>query len=359
MADNNGQEKTEKATPRKLRKSREEGQVARSVEISNFAVFSAGMFALLVSRSFLGKQFYSFTQNIFENLNSFNIQLNLLQVYAVKWMLFFLGTTAPFFIGIIFFTLAANILQVGFKITPKALRPKFDKLNPLKGIKKVFFSAQSFVETIKSLLKFSIIGYLVYIFILDMTEETTTLATFSIIDILKFMSEGAKSLIVKLSLIYAVLAAADFVYQKYKFNKEMMMTKQEVKEEVKQTEGNPEIKGRIKSVQMEMARKRMMKELPTADVVITNPTHLAVAIKYDPLKNNAPVVIAKGADLLAQRIKEIAKENNIYIYEDKPLARLLYRSCEIGQEIPEALFEAVAKVLAFVYGLRKKRKKIV
>ncbi len=359
MADNNGQEKTEKATPRKLRKSREEGQVARSTEISNFTVFSAGMLTLMLSRSFLGSQFYGFAKGIFENLNTLNIRINLLQMYATKWALFFVISTAPFFLGILVFTLAANILQVGFKITPKALMPKFDKLNPLKGLKKVFFSSQSFVETVKSLMKFVIIGYLVYIFISDMTEETTGLASYSVVDILQFMSDKAYSLIIKLSLMYAVFAAADFIYQKYKFKKDMMMTKQEVKDEVKQTEGNPEIKGRIKSVQMEMARKRMMRELPTADVVITNPTHLAVAIKYDPLKNNAPVVIAKGADLLAKKIKEIARENGIYIYEDKPLARLLYRSCEIGDEIPEALFEAVAKVLAFVYGLRKRRKSIV
>ncbi len=359
MADQNGQEKTEKATPRKLRKSREEGQVAKSMEISNFAVFSAGMFTLLFTRTFLAKQFYVLSRGIFENLNSLDLKINLLQMYATKAVLFFVISTAPFFAGVFIFAFAANVLQVGFKITPKALRPKFDKLNPLKGIKKVFFSAQSFVETIKSLLKFLIVGYLIYIFIEDLIHETTNLANFAVIDILKFMSNSVFHLIIKLSLLYAILAAADFIYQKYKFKKEMMMTKQEVKEEVKQTEGNPEIKSRIKSVQVEMARKRMMKELPTADVVITNPTHLAVALKYDPLKNGAPVVIAKGADLLAQRIKEIAREHDIYIYEDKPLARMLYRSCDIGQEIPEALFEAVAKVLAFVYGLRKKRKQIV
>ncbi len=359
MANKGGQEKTEKATPRKLRKSREEGQVAKSQEISSFAVFSAGMLSLLATKAFIGGKFFAFTQYIFLNLNSLDIKVNLLQMYAVKGLLFFIVTTFPFFVAVFVIALGANILQVGFKITPKALMPKFSKINPFSGLKRVFFSAQSFVETLKSLLKFVLIGWIVYSIIEGIIQESSQLITLSVPDILNFFVTNTVKLTIKLIIVYAVLAAADFIFQKYKFNKDMMMTKQEVKEEVKQTEGNPEIKSRIKSVQAEMARKRMMKALPTADVVITNPTHVAVAIKYDPLKNNAPVVLAKGIDNLAQKIKEIARENNIYIYEDKPLARLLYKACNIGDEIPESLFEAVAKVLAFVYNIRKKRKSIV
>jgi len=359
MANKGGQEKTEKATPRKLRKSREEGQVAKSQEISSFAVFSAGMLSLLATKAFIGGKFFAFSTYIFMNLNNLNIKMNLLQVYAIKAFLFFVITTFPFFLGVFIFALAANILQVGFKITPKALMPKFNKLNPFSGIKRVFFSAQSFVETLKSLLKFVLIGWVVYSIIQGIIKESSQLTTFSIADIMNFLVTNTTKLAIKLIIVYAVLAAADFIFQKYKFNKDMMMTKQEVKDEMKQTEGNPEIKSRIKSVQAEMARKRMMKALPTADVVITNPTHIAVAIKYDPLKNNAPVIIAKGVDNLARKIKEIARKNNIYIYEDKPLARMLYKTCDIGEEIPEALFEAVAKVLAFVFNIRKRRKKIV
>lgn len=357
MANNSGQEKTEKATPRKLEKSREEGQVAKSQEISSFAVFGAGMLILLMSQSLIGEQLSSLSVNIFAHLNELELKVNLIQIYAIKGMYYFLMALFPFFTGIFIITLAANILQVGFKISPKALRPKFSKLNPLTGLKKVFFSSQSFVETFKSIAKFIIITWIVYFIVDDLIDNAAKLADYSIYDIVGYMSATGYSLIIKLSLVYAVIAISDFIYQKYKFAKDMRMTKQEVKDEMKQSEGNPEIKGRIKSVQAEMARKRMMKELPTADVVITNPTHFAVALKYDPMKSNAPVVIAKGMDNLAQRIKKIARENDIYIYEDKPLARLLYKHCEIGMEIPNELFEAVAKVLAFVYGLKNKTKK--
>ncbi len=359
MADVNGQEKTEQATPRKLQKSREEGQVARSTEISSFAVFGAGMIILLLSQKIVASNMSALASEIFTNLSTLELSYSMLQIYAVKGLYYFIISTFPFFAGIYVITLAANILQVGFKITPKALQPKFSKLNPLTGLKKVFFSSQSFVETFKSLIKFIIIFWIVYIIISDLIPQTMKLAGYSIYDIVKFMSSAAYSLIIKLTIIYAVIAAADFVYQKFKFKKEMMMTKQEVKDEMKQTEGNPEIKGRIKSLQTEMARKRMMKELPTADVVITNPTHFAIALKYDPMKNGAPVVVAKGMDNLAQRIKKIAAEHNIYIYEDKPLARMLYKTCEVGDEIPQKLFEAVAKVLAFVYNLKNKTKKSI
>lgn len=359
MGNKSAQEKTEQATPRKLQKSREEGQVAKSTEISNFVVFGAGMMILLMSKGIIGDQLSDLSISIFANLNELEIKVNLLQIYAIKGLYYFLVATFPFFTGIFMVTLAANILQVGFKITPKALRPKFSKLNPIKGLKKVFFSSQSFVETFKSILKFALISWIVYFILADIIKEATKLADYSILDIVAYMSSTAYSLIIKLALVYAVIAIFDFIYQKYKFKKDMMMTKQEVKDEHKQTEGNPEIKGRIKSLQVEMARKRMMKELPTADVIITNPTHFAIALKYDPMKSNAPRVLAKGIDSLALKIKEIAKEHNIYIYEDKPLARLLYKHCEVGEEIPAELFEAVAKVLAFVYGLKNKTKKTI
>ncbi|RMD50509.1 MAG: flagellar biosynthesis protein FlhB [Ignavibacteria bacterium] len=359
MADVNGQEKTEQATPRKLQKSREEGQVARSNEISSFAVFGAGMLILLMTKNNVAHQLGELATEIFANLNTLELHYSLLQLYAVKGLYYFVMSTFPFFAGIYVITLAANIFQVGFKITPKAIRPKFSKINPLQGLKKVFFSSQSIVETFKSLAKFVVVFWIVYIIVEGLITEAMKLAAYTIPEIVQFMSDSAYTLIIKLTLVYAVIAAADFIYQKYKFKKDQMMTKQEVKDEMKQTEGNPEIKGRIKSVQAEMSRKRMIQELPTADVVITNPTHFAVALKYDPMKNGAPVVIAKGMDGLAQKIKSIAREHNIHIYEDKPLARMLYKVCDVGDEIPNDLFEAVAKVLAFVYNLKNKTKKSI
>ncbi len=354
MAKSTGQEKTEQATPKKLEKSREEGQVAKSTEISNFAVFGTGMLILLIGQTNLASQLSELSINVFANLNNLQIKYELIQIYAIKGFYYFFFATLPFFAGIYVITLAANILQVGFKITPKAMYPKFSKINPFKGLKKVFFSSQSFVETFKSILKFVVIFWIVYYIISDFMGDIMKLPNYSVLDIVKFMSIAAYSLTIKLILVYAFIAAADFIYQKFKFSKDMMMTKQEVKDEMKQSEGNPEIKSRIKSVQAEMSRKRMMKELPQADVIITNPTHFAVALKYDPVNETAPKVIAKGIDSLALKIKKIARENDIHIYEDKPLARLLYKTCEVGDEIPANLFEAVAKVLAFVYGLKNK-----
>lgn len=355
-----GQEKTEQPTHKKLEDSREKGQVAKSTEISSFTIFSSGLLILFAVQGFIGNQLASIAQYVFQSLHTLELTSNVIQLYALKGFLFFVITLSPFFIGIIVFALLVNVLQVGFRITPKALAPKFEKLNPLKGIKKVFFSSRSIVEVVKAFAKLAIIGLFMYLTLSGLIMYSTNLLDHSVGEIVTYMASSAVSFLWKIILVYAVLAVADFLFQKYKFKKDMKMTKQEVKDEHKQTEGDPAVKGHIKSKQMELTRNRMIAEVAKADVVITNPTHYAVAVKYDSMKNSAPVVLAKGMNQVAFKIKEEARKHNIPLYEDKPLAQALYKSCEVGQEIPEKLFHAVAKILAFIYKARStKRKSIV
>ncbi len=358
MAETDGQEKTEQPTGKKLEESREEGRVAKSMEISSFAVFTTGMIMVYLTQGLLSSRITNFSLNIFRNLDVLTVNNNMLMGFAKQAISFFLVTLIPVLAVLFIVSLGANIAQVGFKISPKALMPKFDKINPLSGIKKVFFSSGSLVELLKSILKLVVIGWFTYTFLVHFIIESSSLVELSITGILKFMVSASYGLIWKITMIYIVIAALDFIFQKKKFKKEMMMTKQEVKEENKQTEGDPQIKARIKRLQYQAAKKRMMQNVPKADVVITNPTHYAIALKYNSPEDTAPKVLAKGVDELAQRIKQIAKENGVPLHEDRELARALYKVCDVGDEIPSALFKAVAQVLAYVYQLKNNKKRM-
>jgi len=361
MAEVDGQEKTEQASGKKLSESRDRGQVAKSIEINSFAVFTTGLLMLFMTQSHISKNIGELSIKLFGELDKFQLEKEIIQEYALKGMMFFFITLAPVFAGLMLIALIATYGQIGFKITPKALFPKMSKFNPLTNIKSMFFSTKSLIEVSKSLIKLILIGAFTYWILSDIIYTSRGLVEYSIDEIVSYMIDAAYSLLWKLGLFYAMLAAADFAYQRFSFRQEMMMTKQEVKEEYRQTEGDPFIKSKIKSVQMSMARKRMFKELPTADVVITNPTHFAVALKYEIGNSAAPKVIAKGMDELARKIKSVAAENNIPMHEDRELARALYRMCDVGDEIPASLFKAVAQILAYVFQLRdnKKKKSIV
>ena len=234
------------------------------------------------------------------------------------------------------------------------MRPKFSKINPLSGFKRIF-SKDSLFELVKSIVKVALIIYVAYTSIKDHQNDLFLLYDIPLLQVVLLVGTIVIDTGLKISLIYIFIGIADFVYQKHKFKEDMKMTKQEVKDEFKNTEGNPEIKGRQRSKMREASQRRMMQSLPSADVVITNPTHYAVAIKYDAQQHSAPVVLAKGEDFLAQKIKEVAKENNVEIVENKPLARMLYANVDVGQEVPPELYQAVAEVLAFVYSLRENR----
>jgi len=359
MANNEGQEKTEEATSKKLSDSREEGQVAKSQEMSSFAVFSGGLFILFAFKDFMANQIGGMTKYIFNSLDVLTLNMNIVQLYFLKALGFFALTMAPVLVGLMAIGFVSNVGQIGFKISLKALKPKMSKFNPISGIKRIFFSSRSLVEVLKSLAKLFVIGLFTYWVLEDIIKDSVLLIDHSIVKIVEFMVDSAVILVWKLALVFAVIAIADFIFQKYKHKKDLMMSKQEVKDEAKQTDGDPEVKARIKAIQFETAKKRMMQDVPTADVVITNPTHFAIAIKYEPQKDAAPFVVAKGMDSLAQRIKKIATENGVPLHENRELARALYKVADVGDQIPAELFQAVAQILAYIFNLRSSKKSIV
>ena len=358
MPEVDGQEKTEQATGKKIQDTREKGQVARSAELNSLAVFSIGLLVLFLFKNHIGSKLSELSIFIFSSLDVLEVNLSILKIYAIKAALFFLITMSPLLAALVIISLVSGYGQVGFRITPKALIPNFGRMNPVKGIKNKFFSVTPWVELIKSIFKLLIIGGFSYFILSDMIINSVGLVDYSVEGIVYFMLDNSIDFLWKVSLVYAILAFADFAYQRHKHKKDLMMTKQEVKDEYKQTEGDPLIKGHIRRKQLEMAKSRMIKEIPTADVVITNPTHYAVALKYEMNRKSAPRVVAKGVDFLAQRIKEVAKENNVPVHEDVFLARALYKACDIGDEIPEKLYRAVAQILAYIYKQKNRKKKL-
>ena len=244
-------------------------------------------------------------------------------------------------------------VQVKWKVTLKPLQPKPNKINPISGFKRMF-SKDKIFELIKAVVKVGILFYVVYQALKDEWGMIVNIYQLDIWSAVSLIVSTVLNIAFQITAVFFVIAFADWMYQKRKFNNDMKMTKQEVKDEYKNTEGNPQIKGQIRRKMQEASRRRMMQELPEADVVITNPTHLAVALKYDKEVAEAPIVVAKGADYLAGRIREVAKENKIEIVENKPLARMLYHNVELGEQIPPELYQMVAEILAYVYGLQGK-----
>ncbi len=352
--DGEGGEKTEPATQKKLEDARKEGQVAKSREIAN-GVGLLGLFLVLKLWSGpLGIRFIQSFNAVYTRIPEVCKLLGgvspsrEITVIVRSVMLQMLIMLAPVFIVGYLIAFLCDYVQVGWKPTAKPLQPKLSKLNPMKGFKKIF-SAQAIVELIKSILKIGLIGIITYTYIKNQWRLLFALLDMPVMQAIQLIGNTVINLGIRISAVYLIISAGDFAYQKWKFNKDMKMTKQEVKEEYKNQEGNPEIKGKIRQRMREASQRRMMQSVPTADVVITNPTHYAVAIKYDSEIAPAPIVVAKGSDFLAQKIKELAKENDIRIYEDKPLARMLYANVEVGTMIPPELYTAVAEVLAFVY----------
>src|SRR3990172_10269498 len=259
----------------------------------------------------------------------------------------------PFLVLVALAGIVSNILQTGFVFSPKALGVKFERINPAEGIKKIL-SLRSIMELFKSVIKITIVGYTSYRLIKSEFHNFSLLLDADVNYIFSYMGHLTLKLVIWTGIVILILAAIDLGYQKWQFAKNLRMTREEVKEEYKQQEGDPMIKSRIRSLQREMSRKRMMADVPKADVVITNPVHIAIAVMYKHAEMNAPVVVAKGAGVIAEKIKEIAIQHGIVIVENKPLARTIYRIVEIGEEIPSNLYKAVAEILAYVYKLRKK-----
>ena len=354
-----GGEKTEDATAKKLDDARKEGQVAKSKEVQN-AVTLIGLFLTLkFSIGFVMENFMGMFQNFYnripdvQGLTAGEIKMGTFQLRLRGMMLRTLLVMAPFLLVGLVLSFLADYAQIPWKVTGKPLQPKLSKLNPLNGFKRIF-SMQSVVELLKSILKIGLIGFFVYKTMKDQANVIYLLFQMSLWDGIIASGNMAVSLGLRISIIYILIAVLDFAYQKHKFKEDMKMTKQEVKDEYKEAEGDPQIKGQQRQRMRDASRRRMMQDIPKADVVITNPTHFAVAIRYDTDVAPSPTVLAKGQDYLAARIKEVARDNRIEIVENKPLARMLYHNVEIGEQVPPELYEAVAQVLAYVYHIQGK-----
>lgn len=359
FAEGQGGEKTEPATEKKLSDARKEGQVAKSREIANGLGLLALFVVLRVWVGIMGQQFLDVFANIYGRISETVIFWRggmpgndiylvfreiLIQVVIITGPLAIVGVIVAF---------VSDVVQVGWKPTSKPMQPKFSKMNPISGFKKII-SLNSLVELIKSIAKIGLIVYICYNYLQDKWTLLFLLYDMPLLQALQLVATTVTDLGIRVAAVYMIIAAADFIYQKVKFARDMRMTKQEIKDEYKQQEGDPQIKGKIRQRMREASQRRMMQDLPKADVVITNPTHYAVAIKYDPEVADAPIVLAKGEDYMAAKIKEVAKEHKIEIVENKPLARMLYANVEIGQAVPPELYQAVAEVLAFVYHLQGK-----
>ncbi len=357
--DGEGGEKTEPATAKKLREAREEGKVAKSKDLGSAVDLLVLFLVMKIFISFIGESLFQVFGMVYNQIpaivydSSSGMAPNTATAVLQSVLIELIKIILPFLLIGLVVAVLVGILQVGWKVTTKPMQPKLSKFNPLNGFKRMF-SKDSLFELLKSILKIGVIIYIAYSAINEHSDELFLLYDISLMRAIMLTGEIIIDTGIKIAVVYLVLGVADWFYQKHKFNEDMKMTKQEVKDEFKNTEGNPEIKGRQRSKMREVSQRRMMQDIPKADVVITNPTHLAIAIQYDPDVAKAPVVLAKGADYVARKIREKAKECNIEIVENKPLAHSLYGSVEIGEEIPPELYHPVAEILAMLQKYRNK-----
>ncbi|MFN3534377.1 MAG: flagellar biosynthesis protein FlhB [Desulfatiglandales bacterium] len=347
-------EKTEKATPRRRTEARKRGKVLHSREISNFAV----LLALCLFLMLIGGFFWKNSQDILifgiEKLSQKEISEQSLRstIFFLSWR--FVITIFPLLLIVSLFGIASNIVQKPFAITWDIIKPRIVRFDLFAGIKRLF-SYRYMIELLTSFLKLSVIGIAIFIVLSAAKEQIIFSPAMSFVGYLLFIYKLILKLIIVCTVIMGFLALADYFYQKWQYEKDLMMTKEEVKDEIKQLEGDPQVRSRIRSKQKAFARKRMLEAVKKADVVITNPTHIAVALLYESDSMVAPTVVAKGADWLALKIREVAKEAGVPVMENRILAHTLYKSVEVGEMIPVELYHAVAEVLAHVYRLKGKR----
>lgn len=355
MAESDGQEKTEQPTSKRIEDSRKKGQVPRSKELGTFAVLLSGVCSLwimsgwiydsllkIINRCFLIKREELFDVTVMEKILvecCYTIIVPLVFMFVIVFVCAFIG----------------NIAVGGMNFSQEAMMPKFNKMNPLSGIKRVF-SINSVVELVKAILKVLLIGTFCYFLITGKIEKILSLSTMNISYALKEAIDILFWTILFIICAMVPIAMLDTPYQLWHFKEQLKMTKQEVKEEFKNQEGNPQVKSQIRNMMYQIINRRMMQQVPEADVVVTNPTHYAVAIKYDVNGTTAPIVVAKGIDEIAFKIRDIALESGVYVLESPPLARSLYYTTDFEEEIPKGLFQAVAQVLAYVYHMKQFKK---
>jgi flagellar biosynthesis protein FlhB len=353
MAEETDQEKTEQATSKRRQDAREKGQVAKSRELASVAVLGACLVYFYFGASSIGNRLMELMKASFRKSGQMTISIDNIQPLLTDLIFQTFALLAPFLLVTIIAAFMINILQVGILFSSEAITPKYSKIDPIKGLQKLF-SLRSLVELVKNILKMAIVGFVAYLTISGESHKLLPLADLGVNYILGYMAEVSFKILYSTCWVLAILAVLDYGYQKWEHERSLKMSIKEVKEENRQTEGDPLIKGRIKRLQREMARKRMMAAVPKADVVITNPTHLAIAIRYEPETMNAPCVIAKGADFLAEKIKEIARNSGVPVIENKLVAQVLYKMTAIEQAVPENLYKVIAEILAHVYSFKQK-----
>lgn len=353
MAEESGQERTEQATSKRREDFRKKGQVAQSKEVNTAALMSVSILLWY----FYGAKFWSqlswMSRYVWEQSGSYAVTPQ-----SVVQMLGFVLSKgalllAPLFLMVLVVGFMASYLQIGWLFTTTPLMPDLSKMDPIKGAAR-FISKRSLVELLKSLAKVSLVGFVAYKTVFNEFEDALYLVDMEILETLSYVGRVALSVLFKSCGVMLLLALIDFLFVRWEMDEKMKMTKQEQREEFKESEGDPQLKSRIRSLQHSMARNRMMAEVPKADVVITNPTHLSIAIRYEQGKMDAPVVVAKGADHVAMKIRELAREHAVPLVENVVVARALYK-VDIGSVVPEQMFKAVAEILAYVYSLKRRR----
>jgi len=357
FADGEGGEKTEPATQKKLNDARKEGKVAKSKDLTEGFALLVLFLTIKIFIGYVGERLIGLFSSTIGRMAEF-VEVNrghlsmiavgtvlnraILEIFLTIWPFLLFGFAIAFLV---------TIYQVGWKVSTKTLQPKLSKFNPINGFKRIF-SKNSIFELVKAIFKIGIIAYIVYSSLVEEANDLFILYEISLNQAIALVGQIIIDVGIKIAVVFVGIGFVDYLYQKWKFSEDMKMTKQEVKDEYKNTEGDPKVKGKIRQKMREVSQRRMMQDVPKADVVITNPTHFAVAIKYDAEVSRAPIVVAKGEDYLAQKIKEVAREHHVEIVENKPLARMLYHNVDIGAEIPPELYQSVAEVLAMVYHMK-------
>jgi flagellar biosynthetic protein FlhB len=358
MPDKGAQDKTEKPTPKRRSQAREKGQVAKSQDIGSVGVLLAGGGGLYLLGGFLYDQIAGLMSHMFQNSGQWSLgDQGVRDLSGLVWN-HYLSTVWPIWLAVCVAALVVNLGQVGFLFAPTRLKPDLSKINPITGMKR-FFSLRILVDTFKNLGKLAAVGATALFTVWQEWDNLPMLVHMEPGAILSYILGVCFTIFWRSLLAMVALAVLDWAYQKYDFEKNLKMSKQEVKDEHKQTEGDPQVKSRIRSLQRDAAKNRMMSEIPTSDVVVTNPTHLAVALKYRMGEMDAPTVTAKGAGKVAQKIREVAAEHGVPVIEDKPLAQALYKAVEVGQTIPGDMYEAVATILAHVYRMKNRHREVL
>lgn len=356
--DDSSQDKSEEPTARKLEKAREEGQVPRSKELNTTFLLMMGAGGLIIFGSNIALALINVMSSSFSFTRAEILDTSQMGMYLIDAAVEVAQGVLPFLIILFFAAIAGSVALGGWLFSTKALAPKFSRMNPIKGLGRMF-SLKSLVELVKAIAKVSLVIIAAVLIIHSQTPTLLGLADQNVIPAMETAANFLGWSFLFLSCTMIAIALIDVPFQIFDHTKNLKMTKQEVKDEFKDTEGKPEVKRKIRQLQMEMAQRRMMQDVPQADVVITNPTHYSVALRYKPEEDAAPILLAKGNDQIALKIREIAKEHDIEIVEAPPLARSVYHHSEIGQEIPSGLYMAVAQVLAYVFQIKQFRRRII